>query len=258
MLSGGGVGRPTATGTASRFAVCRSLHATRARAGVLPSVMVTARSSNSGAFIAKPRAQASSMSVPISVSRMILMRGFCAAAVSAQTSMARIAHTRVQEPGGVVNGVVTSPPRWSRHHTGPRAPRTLAGPPCVISYNGQGRNDLILRSSSQKEPRGIQTTRRIGPVRARPQSRHRHVRRRQRVLQALGHDRRRRGHAARRHLPRRRAHHVRLRGHLFRRPGGGDPRPGDQGPARPGAHLHQGAAFGTARRRTTSARRASI
>ena len=39
--------------------------------------------------------------------------------------------------------------------------------------------------------------------------------------------------------------------------GRGDPRPGDQGPPRPGAHLHQGAPSAPATGPTTSARRAT-
>ncbi len=43
-----------------------------------------------------------------------------------------------------------------------------------------------------------------------------------------------------RHLPRSRREHVRLGRRLLERHGGGNPRPGDQGAARRGAHLHQG------------------
>ena len=75
--------RPTATGTSSRPPACSSLHATFARAGVSPSVMVTPSSSMSGDCIANPSAHASSMSPPMSVSRITLRR--CADASAGRT-----------------------------------------------------------------------------------------------------------------------------------------------------------------------------
>jgi len=49
-----------------------------------------------------------------------------------------------------------------------------------------------------------------------------------------------RRHEAGRHLPRSRHDDVRFGRCVFGRHGGGNPRPGDQGPAQPGAHFHQG------------------
>ncbi len=49
-----------------------------------------------------------------------------------------------------------------------------------------------------------------------------------------------RGDQTRRHLPRGRPDDVRLGRPVLRRDGRGDPRPGDQGPARPGPDLDQG------------------
>ena len=50
--------------------------------------------------------------------------------------------------------------------------------------------------------------------------------------------------------------HVRLGRHLLERDGRGDPGPGDQGPPRPGDHLHQGDLPHRRQAPTTSARRA--
>ena len=64
---------------------------------------------------------------------------------------------------------------------------------------------------------GIPTTGRIRIQGPGPLLRHRHVRRQQRILQGVGHNRRRGGDAAGGHLPRSGPEHVRLGRHLFRR-----------------------------------------
>ena len=87
---------------------------------------------------------------------------------------------------------------------------------------------------------GIPTVRRLGPQGPRSQPRHRHVRRHQRLLQALGPDGRGGGRAPRRHLPGGRRQLLRHGRHLLRRRLGGDPGAGDQGQARAPADLDQG------------------
>ena len=103
-----------------------------------------------------------------------------------------------------------------------------------------------------------QSSRPFRPACAGAELRHRHVRRRQRLLQGLGIDRRGRRVSADRRLSRSRREHVRHRRRLFRRARRTDPGRGDQGQAQPPADFHQGDLPDRRRARTTMAPRASI
>ena len=92
--------RPTATGTSARPPAWSSLHATFARAGVLPSPIVTPTSSTSGDSMANPSAHASSMSPPMSVSRMTLTFS-CASAEVGSAAAARAARVTIQMSNGL-------------------------------------------------------------------------------------------------------------------------------------------------------------
>ncbi len=87
--------------------------------------------------------------------------------------------------------------------------------------------------------RGIPATGRLRVRGAGAEPGHRHLRRRQRVLQGVGRHRCGRGDAPRGHLPRRRPDALRFRRHLLWWPGRGYSGAGAQEPPRPRAHFHQ-------------------